>query len=50
MANADAWFLCLVTHFDVCFWITVLLEDPNMAHYKISIKGCQVFIFNFFVI
>jgi len=40
--------LCSVTHsyfdFDVCFWITVLLEDPNMAHYKISSRGCQIWI------
>jgi len=38
-----------VTHFcfdfDDCVWITVLLEDPNMAHYKISNTGCQVLIF-----
>ncbi len=31
--------LCSVTHicvvFEVCVWITVRLEDPNMAHYKI---------------
>ncbi len=31
--------LCPVTHFcvvlKVCVWIIVLLEDPNMAHYKI---------------
>ncbi len=29
-----------VTHFcvvfEVCVWIIVRLEDPNMAHYKIS--------------
>ncbi len=32
--------LCPVTHFcvvfEVCVWIIVQLEDPNMAHYKIS--------------
>ncbi len=32
--------LCSVTHFcvvfEVCVWIIVRLEDPNMAHYKIS--------------
>ncbi len=32
--------LCPVTHFcvvfEVCVWIIVRLEDPNMAHYKIS--------------
>jgi len=32
--------LCSVTHFwvvfEVCVWIIVCLEDPNMAHYKIS--------------
>ncbi len=33
-------FLCSLTHFcvvfEVCVWIIVRLEDPNMAHYKIS--------------
>ncbi len=32
-----------VTHFcvvfEVCVWIIVRLEDPNMAHYKISKQG-----------
>ncbi len=32
--------LCSVTHFcvvfEVCVWVIVRLEDPNMAHYKIS--------------
>jgi len=28
-----------------CFWITVLLEDTNMARYKFSSTGCQVLIF-----
>ncbi len=32
--------LCSVTHFcvvfEVCFWIIVWLDDPNMTHYKIS--------------
>ncbi len=32
--------LCPVTHFcvvfEVCVWIIVRLEDPNMAHYNIS--------------
>ncbi len=32
--------LCSVTHicvvFEVCVWIIVWLEDPNMAHYEIS--------------
>ncbi len=41
--------LCSVTHFcvvfKVCFWIIVLLEDPNMAHYKISSRVSQVLIF-----
>ncbi len=26
-------FLC---SFEICVWIIVRLEDPNMAHYKIS--------------
>ncbi len=38
MAIAEAW--CPVTHFcvvfEVCVWIIVRLEDPNMAHYTIS--------------
>ncbi len=44
------WFiLCSVTHF-LCsfwclFWIVVLVEDPNTAHYKISNRGSQVLIF-----
>ncbi len=25
---------CVV--FEVCIWIIIWLEDPNMAHYKIS--------------
>ncbi len=32
--------LCSVTHlcvvFEICVWIIVRLEDPNMAHYNIS--------------
>ncbi len=39
MAIAEASFHA-VTHFcvvfEVCVWIIVRLEDPNMAHYKIS--------------
>ncbi len=44
--------LCSVTHFCVyfdvywcLFWIVVLVEDPNMSHYKISNRGSQVLIF-----
>ncbi len=41
--------LCLVTHFSVvfkvCFWIFVRLEDPNMAHYKISNRVSHLLIF-----
>ncbi len=39
MVIAEAWFcaqcpiFCVV--FEVCVWIIVRLEDPNMAHYKI---------------
>jgi len=32
---------------DAWFWITVRLEDSNMARYKISSTGCQVLIFFF---
>ncbi len=41
--------LCPVTHFcvvfEVCVWIIVLLEDPNMAHYKISNGVSHLLIF-----
>ncbi len=35
--NSRSLVLCLVTIFvfEVCFWIIVWLEDPNMANYKI---------------
>ncbi len=39
---------CSVTHFcvfEVCVWIIVRLEDPNMAHYKISNRVGQLLIF-----
>ncbi len=37
--------LCSVIHFCVCVWIIVWLEDPNMAHYKISNWNSQLLIF-----
>ncbi len=41
--------LCSVTHFcvvfEVCVWIIVRLEDPNMAHYKISNRVSNSVIF-----
>ncbi len=41
--------LCAVTHlcavFEVCVWIIVLLEDPNMAHYKIYNRVSHLLIF-----
>ncbi len=41
--------LCSVTHFcvvfEVCVWIIVWLEDPNMAHCKISIRVRHLLIF-----
>ncbi len=41
--------LCPVTHFcvvfEVCVWIIVQLEDPNMAHYKISNRVSHLLIF-----
>jgi len=48
MDIADAWICVHVTHFcfDFWFWIIVLLEDPNMVHYKISSKVCHVLIFH----
>ncbi len=40
MAIAEAWFCAqwpiFVLFFEICVWIIVRLEDPNMAHYKIS--------------
>ncbi len=48
MAIVEAWFvpsdpfLCC---FKVCFWIIVQLEDPNMAHYKISNRVSHFLIF-----
>ncbi len=38
--------LCSVTNFCVvCVWIIVRLEDPNMAHYKISNRISHLLIF-----
>ncbi len=41
--------LCSVTHFcvvfEVCVWIIVRLEDPNMAHYKISNRVSHLLMF-----
>ncbi len=41
--------LCSLTNFcvvfEVCFWIIVRLEDPNMAHYKISNRVSHLLIF-----
>ncbi len=41
--------LCSVTNvcvvFEVCFWIIVQLEDPNMAHYEISNSVSHLWIF-----
>ncbi len=41
--------LCSVTPFcvvfEVCVWIIVRLEDPNMAHYKISNRVSHLLIF-----
>ncbi len=41
--------LCSVTHFcavfEVCVWIIVRLEDPNMAHYKIQNRVIHLLIF-----
>ncbi len=41
--------LCSVTHFcvvfEVCVWIIVRLEDPNMAHFKISNRVGHLLIF-----
>ncbi len=41
--------LCSVTHFcavfEVCVWIIVWLEDPNIAHYKVSNRVSHLLIF-----
>ncbi len=41
--------LCSVTHFcvvfEVCVWIIVQLEDPNMANYKISNRFSHLLFF-----
>ncbi len=49
MAIAEAWFSAqwpnFVLIFEVCVWIIVSLEDPNMAHYTISNRISHLFIF-----
>ncbi len=46
--------LCSVTHFcvvfEVCVWIIVRLEDPNMAHYKISNRSQSLFDFFYLLV
>ncbi len=53
MDIAESLVLCSVTHFcdvfEVCVWIIVCLEDPNMAHYKISNRVSHLLIFYLFV-
>ncbi len=50
MAIAEAWFcaqwpiFCVV--FKVCVWIIIWLEDPNMAHYKISNRVSDLSVFD----
>ncbi len=49
MAIAEAWFCAqwpiFVFVFEVCVWIIVRLEDPKMAHYKISNGVSHLLIF-----
>ncbi len=45
MAIAEAWFCAQWPVFEVCVWIIVRLEDPNMAHYKISNRVSHILIF-----
>ncbi len=48
MAKAEAWFCAqwpILCCFEVCVWIIVRLEDPNMAHYKISNRVSHLLIF-----
>ncbi len=42
MVIAEAWF-CVV--FEDCVWIIVQLEDPSMAHYKISNRVSHLLFF-----
>ncbi len=48
-SHGKIFILCSVTHFcvvfEVCVWIIVRLEDPNMAHYKISNRVSHLLIF-----
>ncbi len=50
---AEAWFcaqgpiFCVV--FKVCVWIIVQLDDPNMAHYKISNRVSDLSVFDMLV-
>ncbi len=49
-SHGKIFILCSETHFcvvfEVCVWIIVRLEDPNMAHYyKISNRVCHLLIF-----
>ncbi len=54
MAIAEAWFcaqgpiFCVV--FEVCVSIIVRLEDPNMAHYKISNRVIHLLMFYLLVL
>ncbi len=45
MAIAEAWFCAQWPIFEVCVWIIVRLEDPNMAPYKISNRVSHLLIF-----
>ncbi len=36
---------CFCVVFEICVWIIVWLEDPNMAHYKISNGVSHLLIF-----
>ncbi len=45
--------MAIATHFcvvfEVCVWIIVRLEDPNMAHYTISNRVSHLLIFDLLV-
>ncbi len=48
MVIAEAWFCAqwpISVVSEVCVWIIVRLEDPNMAHYNISNRVSQLLIF-----
>ncbi len=50
MATAEVWFCDQFCVFEVCVWIIVRLEDPNMAHYKIYNRVSHLFYFFYLMV